>query len=527
MTLSRRDILKLGAFGGAALAWPTQRLVQAAIDPFPNRMPQSQLPVPFSLPYQQPPVAVPVRSDSHSDAYRITMAQTPVEIIPGVVTPMYTYNGTVPGPTIRAERGRPIVVRFVNELPAKDLALGYEQWTSVHLHGSPSLPQYDGYASDITKPGQYKDYQYPNSQTARTLWYHDHGLHHTAQNCFQGLFAMYTLHDPAEDALGLPTGEYELPIVISDIMLQKDGKVLFTLAEQNGMYGDMICVNGRPWPSLQVKRRKYRFRVLNGSMSRSYNLSLSSGDSFQVVATDAGLMPAPQTVTSYRQGMAERYDIVIDFAKYQPGDRIVLRNNNPKNNQGFPNIDKVMAFDVVGDAFDPSNNTVPPVLNPMNEAMLLQEAESVKTRQFRLARTKGQWTVNGTTWDKVIASNFQYVDANPEVGSTEIWEVTNESGGWFHPLHVHLVDFRILSRNGQPALAYEQGPKDVVYVGEKETVRLLMRFESTGKYMMHCHNLMHEDHDMMTQFEVVRNGVSAQSSPMSARALNLPERSAL
>jgi FtsP/CotA-like multicopper oxidase with cupredoxin domain len=520
-------VLKLAAFGGAAMLWPTQRLARAAGDPFRNRLPQSRLPRPFTVPYRQPPVALPVRSTADADYFRITMAPALVEIVPGLQTPMYAYNGTVPGPTFASTRGKPIVVRFVNTLPAKDEALGYDQWTSVHLHGSPSLPQFDGYASDITLPGQYKDYHYPNTPTARTLWYHDHGAHHTAENVYQGLFGMHKLRDPAEDALGLPTGEFDLPIVISDIMLQADGKVLFTLAEDNGMYGDIICVNGRPWPALKVKRRKYRFRVLNGSVSRSYNLSLSSGDSFQMIATDGGLMPSPQTVKSFRHSMGERYEIVVDFARYDPGKRIVLQNDSPKNNQKFPNIDVVMAFDVVDDAFDPSNNDVPSKLNPDHETMLLNESDAVKTRQVELIRTKGQWTVNRVTWQQIIDSNFKLTLARPEVGATEIWEVSTQGGGWFHPFHIHFVDFLVLSRNGQPAFAFERGPKDVVYVGENEKVRLLTRFDAPGKYMLHCHNAVHEDHDMMTQYEIVKNGVSVGNDPFSARAIDLPEATPL
>ncbi|MEA3218021.1 MAG: hypothetical protein QOJ19_4177 [Acidimicrobiia bacterium] len=526
MNLSRRDVLKLAAFGGAAMMLPTQRLVRAA-NAFANRLPPSRLPAPFSLAYKQPPIAMPARSTSAADYYRIEMTRSMVEIVPGVQTPLYAYNGSVPGPTIMATRGRPNVVRFVNKLPARDEALGYDQWTSVHLHGSPSLPQYDGYASDTSLTNQYKDYYYPNTPTARSLWYHDHGMHHTAQNVYQGLFAMYKLTDAAELGLGLPTGEYDLPIIISDIMLQSDGKVLFSLTEDNGMYGDIICVNGQPWPVLKVKRRKYRFRILNGSMSRSYNLSLSNGDPFQIIATDGGLMPKPQTVRSFRQGMAERYEIVIDFAKYPPNTRIVLKNSNPKNNEKFANIDKIMAFDVVAGDFDGSDNTVPSVLNPDHETMLLKESDAVATRSMLLNRTKGQWTINGMTWAQIVASNYRLAVARPEVGTSEVWEVTNKSGGWFHPFHVHLVDFRILSRNGKPPQPYELGPKDVAYIGENETVRLLMRFNSTGKYMVHCHNLMHEDHDMMTQFEVVQNGVSVGPDPFSASALSLPESTAL
>ena len=135
--------------------------------------------------------------------------------------------------------------------------------------------------------------------------------------------------------------------------------------------------------------------------------------------------------------------------------------------------------------------------------MNLQPSQSVATRRLALERKHGLWTINGVTWDDIVASNFTKVSAARVKDSVEIWELVNESGGWQHPLHIHLVDFKILDRNGRPPFAYERGPKDVVYLGENETVRVIMRFEGCGKYMVHCHNLVHEDHDMMTQYEVV------------------------
>jgi hypothetical protein len=126
---------------------------------------------------------------------------------------------------------------------------------------------------------------------------------------------------------------------------------------------------------------------------------------------------------------------------------------------------------------------------------------------MRFKREGGQWTIDGQTWEDVVNSGFTRVVANPKLGDVEIWELENSSNGWFHPVHIHLVDFQILDRNGGPPLPYEHGPKDVVYVGEGETVRVLMRFgPQVGRYMMHCHNLVHEDHDMMVQFEVGTGG---------------------
>ncbi|MBU6317107.1 MAG: multicopper oxidase domain-containing protein, partial [Acidobacteria bacterium] len=179
----------------------------------PNRMAESRLPAPFTTPFVRPPDAVPVRSTATCDYYRMEMRAVQADIIPGFKTTVFGYNGSVPGPTINAWAGRQTVVRHINSLPDVHPTLGYVPWTAVHLHGSASLPQYDGYASDITYPGEYKDYHYPNHQQARTMWYHDHGLHHTAENAYHGLAGMYLLRDAEEQALPLPKGEYDVPLL--------------------------------------------------------------------------------------------------------------------------------------------------------------------------------------------------------------------------------------------------------------------------------------------------------------------------
>jgi hypothetical protein len=242
-------------------------------------------------------------------------------------------------------------------------------------------------------------------------------------------------------------------------------------------------------------------------VSRSYLLALDTGEPFTVIGTDGGLMPAPQDTTTLRFGMAERYEVVIDFAQYRAGQRVVLRNLGPKNNVDYETTDVVMAFDVIGDPVDTRNNEVPPVINPDNEVMRLTADQAVTTRHMRFKREGGQWTIDGLTWEDVVNSGFTKTVANPNLGDVEIWELENSSGGWFHPVHIHLIDFKVLDRNGAPPFNYEQGPKDVVYVGENETVRVIMRFgPHLGRYMMHCHNLVHEDHDMMVQFEVGTGG---------------------
>lgn len=510
--MRRRDMLKLGVLGAAAVALPLEGVARAKSV---SRLASANLPKPFSVQLVEPPVATPVKQTATTDYYEITMRPGTAQIVPGLQTQVWGYNGLPLGPTIRATRGRDAVVRQINGLPAKHPTLGYEGWTSVHLHGSASLPQYDGYASDITRPGEYKDYRYPNFQDARTLWYHDHGVHHTAENAYMGLAGLYVLHDELERSLPIPQGRYDVPLVLKDAMFAADGSLAYNDNSHSGLYGDIILVNGRPWPVMRVERRKYRFRILNASISRGYRLTLDTGDPLTVIGTDGGLMPAPRQTTVLRQGMAERYEVVIDFAKYRIGRRVVLRNLGVPNAVDYDNTDKVMAFDVVSEATDTSGNEVPAVLNPNAAAMDLTPAMAQRTRRFEFIRTDGKWTVNGRTWEDVVNSGYRYVWANPGLGDVEVWEFKNSSGGWFHPVHVHLIDFKILDRNGRPPYPYELGPKDVVYVGENETVRVIARFgPHEGRYMMHCHNLPHEDHDMMAQFQV--GSAPAEHDPILA-----------
>ncbi|MFD3443092.1 multicopper oxidase family protein [Microbacteriaceae bacterium 4G12] len=516
MTITRRTALQVGGIGAIGAAALTVPLTQAqastpstlAAANFPKRFAE-KLPIPEVL----------AKSASLDADYEVSELKGTANIVPGLTTTVLGYNGVFPGPTIVAQRGVPIRMKVRNKLPLLHPTWGHALNTSTHLHGSASLPQYDGYASDLTAKDQSKTYRYPNNQPARTLWYHDHAVHNTAQNAYSGLAGQYHIHDAEEVAL-LPQGEFDVPLTVSDAMFSRNGELSYDDKTQSGLWGDVILVNGKPWPFMKVKRRIYRFRVLNASISRSYRFSLSNGAPVTVVATDGGLMPVAQTVTSWRHAGAERYEILVDFSKYPPGTRIELRNGSNKNNIDFDYTHKVMAFDVTADPVDlsdPKATKLPTTLVP-STAMSLKPSEAVKTRHFRLKRDNNIWTIDGMTWGDVIASEYQKVIADPDYDAVEIWEFENSSGGWYHPLHIHLVDFQILSRNGRAPFPYEKGPKDVVYVGEGETVRLLMKFEHhRGRYMVHCHNLPHEDHDMMAQFSVgYKSGDYDPNDPIKA-----------
>jgi spore coat protein A len=555
MELSRRDLMKFGVLGSAALLLPIERLARTQLL-LKDRMPNSGLPKPFELDWRVPPVAVPIDTSGNIDRYVIRSRAVQADVLGRYKNPsrplttIWGYDGTTPGPTIKVPRGRRVAVRHAQELPDSHPDQLYPATTSVHLHGSASLPQFDGYASDITAPGQYKDYYYPNYQDARTLWYHDHGIHHTANNAYMGLAAQYHIIDEAVDRkLNLPTGQYDQPLVVRDGMFAKSGELIYSDNSESGVYGDVVLVNGVPWPTMPVEPRKYRFRILNASISRSFAFRLSNGAPMTVFATDGGLMKNPQAVKSFRHSMAERYEIIIDF-KGMEGQTVQLLNDSPKNNIDYDNTNKVMQF-VVGrtpvkrddetgqitgnpakmyaEAVDPQTGA--PLYN--EEVWGLTTKMVTAKRYFRFERKNSHWTVNGETWEEVLESGYAHNSGTPKAGAVEQWTLENKSGGWFHPVHIHLIDFKIISRtegkvNG--VLPYELGPKDVVYVGEGEKVDVLIKFDDTrarvreaqersvalgttvaplaqrtGRYMMHCHNLVHEDHDMMVQWEVQPN----------------------
>jgi spore coat protein A, manganese oxidase len=508
---TRRDVLKIGGLGVLGAAAVTGVPLDAGLRASSaGRLARRSRPEPFRTPFVQPPVLRPSRTTRGRDGrlvdhFTVTERAARAAILPGGPrTLVWGYDGRVPGPTIKVRHGRRAVLRVRNHLPMLHATLGQEGTTSTHLHGSASLPQYDGYASDMTPPGFYKDYRFPNVQGARTLWYHDHAAHHTNQNVYSGLFAQYHMHDAEEERL-LPQGEFDRAVSVADALFAADGNLGYDNASESGLWGDVILVNGRPWPVMRVKRRVYRFRFLVGSISRSYRFALDTGDPVTVVATDGGLMPRARQVDQWRHGTAERYEVLIDFRRYRPGQRVVLRNLSNDNNVDFDNTDVAMAFDVTDAPFDrrdPTWNRIPDRL-VASETMQLTEEMATRRRHLAFERKHGLWTINGRTWEDVINSDFEQLVADPGRGDVEVWEIENRSGGWFHPVHIHLVDFKVLSRNGRAPFDYERGPKDTVYVGEGETVRVIAKFgPHRGRYMVHCHNLVHEDHDMMHQFAV-------------------------
>ena len=515
-----------GSFEGEGTAC-SQGSVNCGLEPFVDALP---------IPAVVAPVAT--RADGVPQ-YEITMTAESQTLHRDLgATDVWTYNGTYPGPTIEATVGQPIEVKYTNSLPSgnqrrgrhllevDECAHGPNYWqdtarTVVHLHGGHVPSRVDGHPEYDFMPGAFDTYEYPNNQLPATLWYHDHALGITRLNVYAGMAAFYILRDSFENALSLPSGEFEIPIVIQDREFNSDGSLFYNPTLQDAFKGNKIVVNGKVWPFLNVKQGKYRFRLLNGSQSREYSLRLENLANaaqiipFELIGTDGGLIDAPLSTETINMAPAERDDVVIDFAGFSPGDEIVLRNDELTT----PLLPNVMKFVVTADPgfTDPLPSTLRPV-DPIDPT-------GVDTRYLRLtqvsascvnepSRTINEWLIESLDGPggNVIGKHWDDISEFPILGTTEIWEFENPSNS-MHPMHVHLVMFQVLDKtsldNGQPiplTVWEDKTWKDTVRVPPRSRVRVIMTFEDyLGKFPYHCHILDHEDHEMMRQFQATND----------------------
>jgi spore coat protein A len=497
---------------------------------------------PWLDPLPLPKTATPVSGSaggaaSYDIAVRETTQQLHSELPPTVVWGYDDGSGaSYPGPTIEARSGLPVEVNWINDLRDHntnefrsdhlldvdtDCIHGAENLPKivVHLHGGHVAADSDGYPEDAFLPGGHEKYEYPNGQQAGTLWYHDHALGITRLNVYMGLAGLYTLRDDVEDALDLPAGAFEVPLVLQDRRFEPGGQLYYPSTWQDHFFGDKAVVNGKVWPYLQVKAGKYRFRLYNGSGSRVYTLSLAppaGSMEFTVIGTEGGLLSAPVAgLTELTMGPGERYDVVVDFQGQPVGGEILLQNSAPAPYpNGSPSLPELLKFVVV--AGPAHTNPLPASLRPVSA---IDPGESVIERDFVLRKAaddgcgRQNWLINGLGWHDIT----EY----PELGTVETWRFVNDSGA-SHPMHMHLVFFQLLDRQAftkgaggeiiplgdpQPPAPWEAGWKDTVMVHPGELARVIVRFEDyAGKYAYHCHILEHEDHEMMRQFQTIVPG---------------------
>jgi FtsP/CotA-like multicopper oxidase with cupredoxin domain len=484
--------------------------------------------------------------------YELTMKEAGQTFHPDYApTTIWGFDGQFPGPNFHAKYGEPIMVRFHNHLPSvtKPQNFGIAEMTT-HLHNGHTPSESDGYPLNYfnsindpnpVNPHGFKDQHYPNvlaGYTARgdlvgdprealsSLWYHDHHLDFTAQNVYKGMAGVYNLFDDKDTGdettgLRLPSGQYDVPIMFSDPLFDPDCQLVFDLFNLDGILGDKVAANGVIQPTFDVDKRRYRFRLYAPGPSRWWEFALYDGKNFLPfwqISSDGNLLPQAISVNSVRLGVAERADIIVDFSKIN-ASRVYLVNRLEQVNGRGPTGKiltpgtPIVQLNIGRAAPDYSRDPADPKLGPfkMRELpdadffALLARAAKAKTRTFRFERGNGAWTVNGQFF------NENAVSANPAQESEEVWVLQNPGGSWRHPVHIHFEEHRVLSRNGvQPRpnsqfnACVDYARKDVIQLNNNEEVRIFMRFrDMKGRYPMHCHNVVHEDHAMMVRWDIV------------------------
>jgi spore coat protein A len=513
-----------------------------------------------------PPILKPERKTYDATYYNVRMKMFKQKLhrdLPS--TTLWGYEGMYPGPTIVVRRKEKIRVKWENHLPVRQHLLPVDTTvhgagpreprvrTVVHLHGANVDSKSDGYPEAWYTNGYIRvgpefsreTYEYTNDQQAATLWYHDHAIGSTRLNVYAGLAGFYIIHDEYEEALKLPKGEYDIPLVIQDRSFNEDGSLFYPSGPNPlpagypnpsiipGFLGDNILVNGKVWPYLEVEPRKYRFRALNGSNDRFYNLRLEPADKspappwFQI-GTDGGLLERPVPLEQLIIAPAERAEFIIDFSDFT-GNTILLTNSQPPADA--ETTGQVMQFRVTLPLSKPDKSEIPVFQRPIYP---LEEYMAEKTRDMFIAVNidqygRPQFKLNNMTWHDPITEK-------PILHSVELWRLIN-SGLGTHPIHIHLIQFQILDRQPFDAARYnatgeieftgpavppdpnERGWKDTVRANPGFITRIIMRFEGfPGLYVWHCHILEHEDYDMMRPMKVIRHrsaysGKEAQIPP--------------
>jgi FtsP/CotA-like multicopper oxidase with cupredoxin domain len=414
------------------------------------------------------------------------------ELLSGRQTESWGANGAYLGPTLRAARGDRVLLKVSNRLPDE---------TTLHWHGM-HLPAWaDGGPHQPIEAGETWSPSWEIDQPAATLWYHPHFLGATGEQVYRGIAGLFILDDAESDALPLPRtyGVDDIPLIIQDKRFEDDGALDFSnrLISPTGFLGDITLVNGTYDPYIQIHDRRVRFRLLNASNARVYNLGFADDRAFDVIASDAGLLERPHGTNRLALSPGERAEIV---AAFEPGEDIVLRSFEPELGTNF--FEGRFAggddsFDLLQVRAAPTLSESPPLPERLATYEELHKRETTRTRRFELDGT----SINDKDMD------MARIDEVLAVGATEIWEVSN-AGGTPHNFHPHGVSFRLLDYAGSPPPAQLSGWKDTVYIPPGETVRLVVRSpdytDPETPYMFHCHILQHEDRGMMGQFIVER-----------------------
>ncbi len=482
----------------------------------------AQAAVPFGEPLPIPPELTAAKLE-------IPIRVAEQQILPGRKTQLWTFGGSFPGPTIRRPAGERTEVTFRHELPKKVGEL------SVHLHGAHSRTQFDGQPGGLTgsqpfsdycnipfdlsakdsgndlllKPGDRKRYVYDLTEDgaperAAFKWYHDHRLDRTALHAWHGMAGMFIVDDAHEESLPLPSGEHDIAMAIADRTFDDSNQLTDPFTDlrppDDGILGATVLVNGAYMPHHHVAARRYRLRILNVSQFRAYDLYLSNGAPLIQIGADGGLMPRPIRRDRILIGPAERVEVIVDFARSR-GGTVELRSHhkrpgrNPLGSHAYEGA--LMQFRVdsarVHDA-----TKVPARLRPLPAWTRHAKRKPDHTWTITVGGLfKTVWEINGKTFDPA------YADTSPRLGETVTWELHNKTSV-AHLMHLHHTSWYLLSRDGRPPPPWEDCLKDTFFLFPGERILVAGHLSDyTGKFVVHCHMLDHEDHGLMSQFRVV------------------------
>jgi FtsP/CotA-like multicopper oxidase with cupredoxin domain len=499
----------------------------------------------------------------------------------------WTFNGTFPPKLVLGRYAEPILFREHNKLPVDPKANGGFGLHSIstHEHNGHHGAENDGFTGAFFFPNQFYDYHWPivlggfrtiNAgatdpraatpddaggkvniagdwhETMSTHWFHDHMFSFTSQNVYKGMAAMFNIYsaiDRGNEAINdgvnlrLPSGnaksfgnlDYDVNIVLADKAWDAQGQLAFNIFNFDGFVGDRMTVNMVDNPYFEVEARKYRFRILNGAVSRFFKLALSDGSPMIQIGNDGNLLPNPVVLTELdEQGIAERYDVVIDFSRYAVGSKVWWVNLTQQTNGKKPDKDlslrdalagssndpvvgKFLEFRIVRTPASPDVSQVPATMIPNPDLSALPVA---RTRTFEWGSGGSQTTTGSTAFvgpwgvktdnqGAMLDADYGRITAAPAYGTREKWILKNGGGGWDHPIHIHFEEGQILDRNGDPNAvpAWEKGRKDVYRLRPGGSLTITMQFRDWGgMFMEHCHNTVHEDNAMLMRWEIDNGG---------------------
>jgi len=498
---------------------------------------------------------------------------------------LWTFNGTLPPKLLLGRYAEPILFREHNKLPADRTQNGGFGINSIstHEHNGHHGAENDGFTGAFFFPNEFYDYHWPivlagfrsinvnatdpNAatpddlggkinipgdwhETMSTHWFHDHMFSFTSQNVYKGMagmFNIYSAKDRGNEAISdgvnlrLPSGtakswanlDYDVNLMLADKAWDAAGQLAFNKFEFDGFIGDRMTVNLVDNPYFEVEARKYRFRILNAAVSRFFKIALSDGSTMIQIANDGNLLPHPVPLTELDEiGIAERYDIVIDFSRYPVGSKVWFVNLAKQTNGKKPDEDLSLQEALAGDNNDPvvgkflefrivrlpANPDVSQVPDPLIPNPTLPAVTRSRTFEWARGATQtttgstsftGPWGVKTDNQGDVLDADYGRISAAPSAGVTEQWTLKNGGGGWDHPIHIHFEEGQITARNGSAnnVPAWEKGRKDVYRLRPGGTVTIKMQFRDWGgMFMEHCHNTVHEDNAMLLRWEIDNGG---------------------